>query len=184
MAAARAGRALPPAAANLNQPEKTAETLRDGWLHTGDVGYLDNEGYLKITDRMKDIIITAGGKNVVPAVLEDRLREHWLIEECVVVGDQRPYIAALVTLDQEAFARWKRRQGKPASATAGVNSPRLRSASRYSRSSECSSTPGTPHSFIIRHGDMPVPPPAASTVSRSISASEAYFTARARSAGR
>ena len=70
-----------------------------------------------ITGRKKDLIITAGGKNVVPEVLEDRLREHWLIEECVVVGDQRPYIAALVTLDQAAFARWKRRLGKPPGAS-------------------------------------------------------------------
>jgi long-subunit acyl-CoA synthetase (AMP-forming) len=63
------------------------------------------DGFLYLTGRKKDLIITAGGKNVAPEVLEDRLREHWLIQECVVVGDQRPYIAALVTLDQAAFAR-------------------------------------------------------------------------------
>ena len=80
---------------------------------------MDDDGFLYLTGRKKDLIITAGGKNVAPEVLEGRLREHWLIEEGVVVGDQRPYIAALVTLDQEAFARWKRRQGKPASATIG-----------------------------------------------------------------
>jgi len=69
-----------------------------------------------LTGRKKDLIITASGKNVAPAVLEDRVREHWLIGECVVVGDQRPYIAALVTLDPAAFARWKLRAGQPAAA--------------------------------------------------------------------
>ncbi len=65
-----------------------------------------------MTGRKKELIITAGGKNVMPTVLEDRLREHWLIADCVVIGDQRPYIAALVTLDAAAFAQWKRRHGK------------------------------------------------------------------------
>ena len=99
--------------------QATTQVFDGRWLRTGDLGRCDDDGFLYITGRKKDLIITAGGKNVVPAVLEDRLREHWLIDECVVVGDQRPYIAALVTLDQAAFARWRRRQGKPASATAG-----------------------------------------------------------------
>jgi len=102
-----------------HDPQATSEVFDGRWLRTGDLGRCDDDGFLYITGRKKDLIITAGGKNVVPAVLEDRLREHWLIEECVVVGDQRPYIAALVTLDQAAFARWKRRQGKPASAAVG-----------------------------------------------------------------
>ena len=89
--------------------QATREAFDRRWLRTGDLGRQDDDGYLYITGRKKDLIITAGGKNVAPEVLEDRLREHWLIEECVVVGDQRPYIAALVTLDQAAFARWKRR---------------------------------------------------------------------------
>ena len=93
-------------------PQATTEVFDGRWFRTGDLGRLDDDGYLYITGRKKDLIITAGGKNVVPAVLEDRLREHWLIEECVGGGDQRPYIGALVTLDQPAFARWKRRQGK------------------------------------------------------------------------
>jgi long-chain acyl-CoA synthetase len=102
-----------------HDPQATTQAFDGRWLRTGDLGRLDDDGFLYLTGRKKDLIITAGGKNVAPEVLEDRLREHWLIEEGVVVGDQRPYIAALVTLDQEAFARWKRRQGKPASATAG-----------------------------------------------------------------
>ena len=94
-------------------PQATSEVFDGQWLRTGDLGALDDDGYLYITGRKKDLIITSGGKNVAPEVLEDRLREHWLIQENVVVGDQRPYIAALVTLDQAAFARWKRRLGKP-----------------------------------------------------------------------
>jgi long-chain acyl-CoA synthetase len=97
--------------------QATSEAFDGRWLRTGDLGRQDDDGYLYITGRKKDLIITAGGKNVAPEVLEDRLREHWLIEECVVVGDQRPYIAALVTLDQAAFARWKRRLGKPPGAS-------------------------------------------------------------------
>ena len=89
----------------------TAEMIDDdGWLHTGDLGELDDDGYLRITGRKKDIIVTAGGKNVAPAVLEDRLRAHPLISQCMVVGDGRPYIACLVTLDDEALAAWKGRR--------------------------------------------------------------------------
>ena len=100
-------------------PQATGEAFDDRWLRTGDLGRLDGDGFLFITGRKKDLIITASGKNVAPGVLEDRLREHWLIGECVVVGDQRPYVAALVTLDPAAFARWKRRAGKPATASVG-----------------------------------------------------------------
>jgi long-chain acyl-CoA synthetase len=96
----------------------TAETLDDdGWLSTGDLGDLDSEGFLRVTGRKKDLIVTAGGKNVAPAVLEDRLRAHPLISECLVVGDGRPYIACLVTLDPEALEHWKQQHGKPAGAT-------------------------------------------------------------------
>ncbi|MBV9205628.1 MAG: long-chain fatty acid--CoA ligase [Actinobacteria bacterium] len=89
----------------------------DGWLRTGDLGALDEEGFLRITGRKKEIIVTAGGKNVAPTVLEDRLRSHGLVSQCMVVGDGRPFIAALITLDAEAFGLWKERHGKPAGAT-------------------------------------------------------------------
>jgi len=101
-----------------HNPAATAEVLdNDGWLHTGDLGDLDEEGFLRVTGRKKELIVTAGGKNVAPAVLEDRLRAHPLISQCMVVGDGRPYIACLVTLDPEALDYWKRQHGKPASAT-------------------------------------------------------------------
>ena len=89
----------------------------DGWFRTGDVGELDEEGFLRITGRKKEMIVTAGGKNVAPAVLEDRLRSHGLISQCMVVGDGKPFVAALITLDLEAFELWKERHGKPAGAT-------------------------------------------------------------------
>jgi long-chain acyl-CoA synthetase len=96
----------------------TRETFtEDGWFCTGDLGELDDEGFLRITGRKKEIIVTAGGKNVAPAVLEDRLRSHALISQAMVVGDGRPYVGALITLDPEAFGPWKARHGKPADAT-------------------------------------------------------------------
>jgi long-chain acyl-CoA synthetase len=85
----------------LNQPEKTAETLRDGWLHTGDVGRMDNEGYFYITDRMKDIIITAGGKNITPSEIENQLKFSPYITDAVVIGDRRAYLTALIMIDHE-----------------------------------------------------------------------------------
>ncbi len=89
----------------------------DGWFRTGDVGELDEEGFLRITGRKKEMIVTAAGKNVAPAVLEDRLRSHGLVSQCMVVGDGKPFVAALITLDPEAFELWKERHGKPADAT-------------------------------------------------------------------
>jgi long-chain acyl-CoA synthetase len=89
----------------------------DGWYATGDLGELDDEGFLSITGRKKEIIVTAGGKNVAPAVLEDRLRMHGLISQCMVVGDGRPFIGVLITIDPEVFGPWKARHGKPADAT-------------------------------------------------------------------
>ena len=86
----------------LNLPEKTAETIdADGWLHTGDVGVVDADGYYKITDRMKDIIITAGGKNVTPSELENDLKFSPFITDAVVIGDKRPYLTVIIMIDQE-----------------------------------------------------------------------------------
>ena len=93
----------------------TAEVLdADGWFHTGDVGEVDDEGFVRITGRKKEILVTAGGKNVAPAVLEDRVRAHALVDQCLVVGDGQPFIAALVTLDREAVAIWAEQHGKTA----------------------------------------------------------------------
>jgi len=89
----------------------------DGWFHTGDIGELDDEGFLRITGRKKEMIITAGGKNVAPTVLEDRLRSHALISQTMVVGDGKPFVAALITLDPDALGPWRERHGKPADAT-------------------------------------------------------------------
>ena len=95
-------------------PEATAEAFtEDGWFRTGDLGAIDENGFLAITGRKKEIIITAGGKNVAPAVLEDRVRAHALISQCVVVGDNRPFIGALLTLDAEGLPGWLKMNGKP-----------------------------------------------------------------------
>jgi long-chain acyl-CoA synthetase len=95
--------------------EATKEALEpDGWFHTGDLGEIDDDGYVRITGRKKELIVTAGGKNVAPAVLEDRIRAHWLVSQALVVGDQKPFIAALVTIDPESFPTWLERNGKPA----------------------------------------------------------------------
>ena len=92
--------------------EATKEALEDGWFRTGDIGELDGDGYLKITGRMKELIVTAGGKNVAPGPLEDRLRAHPLISQCLVIGDGRKFIGCLITLDPEAVGPWKEQHGK------------------------------------------------------------------------
>ncbi|MFI0487325.1 AMP-dependent synthetase/ligase [Actinomadura sp. 9N215] len=102
-----------------NNEAATKEVLDDdGWFHTGDLGSLDGDGFLKITGRKKEILVTAAGKNVAPAPLEDRIRAHPLVSQCLVVGDGRKFVAALVTLDEEALGPWKERHGKPAAMTA------------------------------------------------------------------
>jgi long-chain acyl-CoA synthetase len=93
--------------------EATRETLEDGWLHTGDIGELDEDGYLSITGRKKDIIITAGGKNITPANLEAEIKQSPYVSQCVVIGDRRPYLVALVTLDMEECVKLAKEKGWP-----------------------------------------------------------------------
>ncbi|HEU5268529.1 MAG TPA: AMP-binding protein, partial [Jatrophihabitans sp.] len=97
-------------------PQASSEALDEvggkRWFHTGDIGEIDNDGFVKITGRKKELIVTAAGKNVAPAVLEDRVRAHWLVSQCLVVGDQQPFIAALITIDPEALPTWAGKTGK------------------------------------------------------------------------
>jgi long-chain acyl-CoA synthetase len=101
-----------------NNPAATAEAIdSDGWFHSGDIGEIDDDGYVRITGRKKELLVTAAGKNVAPAVLEDRIRGNWLVNQCIVVGDAKPYIAALVTIDPDAFPSWVKAAGKQAGST-------------------------------------------------------------------
>lgn len=99
--------------------QATAEAFDDGWFRTGDLCEVDDDGFIKIVGRKKEIIVTAGGKNVAPAVLEDELRAHPLISQAMAVGDAQPFIGALITIDPEAFEGWKQRNGKIADASVG-----------------------------------------------------------------
>ena len=96
-----------------NDDATAAAIDADGWFHTGDLGEFDVDGFIKITGRKKEILVTAGGKNVAPAVLEDRIRQHPLVSQCMVVGDGKPFIAALVTIDPETIRPWATKLGKP-----------------------------------------------------------------------
>lgn len=103
------------------QPQKTAETIdADGWLHTGDVGEVDADGYFRITDRMKDIIITAGGKNVTPSEIENELKFSPYITDAVVIGDRRPYLTALIMIDQDNVEKWAQDHDVPFSNYASL----------------------------------------------------------------
>jgi long-chain acyl-CoA synthetase len=98
-----------------NNESATQQAIDEaGWFHTGDLGEIDADGFVRITGRKKELIVTAAGKNVAPAVLEDRIRAHWLISQCLVVGDQRPFIAALITIDPESWPVWLEEHGRPA----------------------------------------------------------------------
>ena len=96
-----------------NKPEKTAETIIDGWLHTGDVGRIDDDGFVYVVDRLKDIIITAGGKNISPSEIENQLKFSPYISDAVVVGDRRPYLTCLVMIDQENVSKFAQMNNVP-----------------------------------------------------------------------
>ncbi len=108
----------------------TSETFADGWFRTGDIGRLDDDGFVWITGRKKEIIVTAGGKNVIPALLEDQIRADALVSQVLVVGDNRPFIGALVTLDQEALPGWLQRHNLPADTSLedAANNPVVKAA--------------------------------------------------------
>jgi len=109
----------------LNQPEKTTETIdADGWLHTGDVGEVDSDGYFRITDRMRDIIITAGGKNITPSEIENELKFSPYITDAVVIGDRRPYLTALVMIDQDNVEQYAQDHDVPFSNYASLTRAR------------------------------------------------------------
>ena len=100
-----------------HREDLTEDSFEDGWFRTGDLGELDEQGYLKITGRKKEIIVTASGKNVVPGMLEDQIRSNPLVSQCLVLGDQRPFISALITIDEEALPGWLGRHDLPADVT-------------------------------------------------------------------
>jgi len=109
-------------------PEATRETIVDGWLHTGDIGEVEPDGFIKITGRKKDIIITAGGKNITPANLEAEIKQHPLVSQCVVVGDRRPYLVALVTLDPEEAVKYAQEHKLPEDPAQLAQNPDVKAA--------------------------------------------------------
>ncbi|NLW14192.1 MAG: long-chain fatty acid--CoA ligase, partial [Trueperella sp.] len=143
-----------------NNPEATAEAFtEDGWFRTGDIGRVDEDDFVWVTGRKKEIIVTAGGKNVAPAELEDRLRSHPIISQVVVVGDQKPFISALVTIDAEALPQYLSNRGlAPMSATEAITDPQIIAAidRAIKRTNEHVSRPESIRKFEILPGDFTV----------------------------
>ncbi|MEU4782106.1 AMP-dependent synthetase/ligase [Micromonospora sp. NPDC023633] len=147
-----------------NNPDGTRAAFTDGWLRTGDLGTLDDDGFLRITGRKKEIIVTAAGKNLAPAPIEEKIRAHPLISQCMLVGDGRPYVAALVTIDPQAWPHWRAAHGQPDVSVAQLrNSPELRNEIQtaidranqaVSRAEQVKTFRILPRDFTETHGEL------------------------------